>query len=77
MTKVKEAPTPVILKRKTKYNFREMEVGDEFLTEEQTQEGAQKVTRAAWQFCFKNKKLKMKFSVNLYTDGKYRCKRVK
>lgn len=86
MSKIVE-PIPVEKIRKTKYPFLTMEVGDTFEVEgvdektPATQDDSQKVSRAVVAFRFRNKKNKVnrgkEFSVQLYTDGKYRCKRTK
>lgn len=70
-----QKPVPVDHASK-KYPFDTMKKGDEWEIPEQSSEGALKVRNAAGQFKAR-KQPKWKFSVKLYTDGKYRCMRVK
>lgn len=60
----------------TKYPFATMKKGDEWEIPEQSEAGAIKVRNASGQFKIR-KQPTWKLSVKPYTDGKYRCKRVK
>lgn len=59
-----------------KYDFENMQVGDEWEIPEQTEDGARRVRVAAGQWKIRNRS-KAKFSVKMYSDLIYRCQRVK
>lgn len=72
------AQIPVPIDHTTKkYPFDTMEKGAEFEIPLQTERGALQVRSAAGQFKLRNRKPTWKFSVKLYTDNVFRCKRIK